>query len=85
MKIFISTKGDKQLDKLPSPMYRLILSKIEKLTDEPFPSGVKKIEGRLAWRIRVGDYRILYTVDMKKKELTILSVAHRRNAYKFYS
>lgn len=84
MKIFLSLKADKQLDRLPSPMYRLMLKKIEKLADESFPSGVKKIKGRPAWRIRVGDYRILYTVDMDRKELTILSVAHRKDAYKYF-
>lgn len=82
MKIFLSSKADKQLRKLPSRMHELLLSRIEKLTQAPFPQGIKKLTQREGWRLRVGDYRILYTVDKKKKEIVILSVAHRREAYR---
>lgn len=82
MKIFLSTKADRQLRKLPQSLYVVLLERIEKLADNPFPSQSKKLTGRLGWRIRVGDYRILYTAEVRKKELTVLSVAHRREAYK---
>lgn len=83
MKIFLSSKADKQLDKLPKKMYDLLLNKIEGLSTDPFPGNSQKLEGRSGWRIRVGDYRILYSIDQKKRELTILSVAHRKEAYKY--
>ena len=82
MKIFLSTKADKQLKKLPSKMYEVILERIELLGTNPFPTGSKKLINREGWRVRSGDYRILYTVDNKKRELTILSVAHRKEAYR---
>lgn len=82
MKIFLSSKADQQLKKFPLRMHNLFLDKIEKLEDEPFPIDSKKLINRAGWRIRIGDYRILYTVDLKKKEITILSVQHRKDAYR---
>ncbi|MCL4360465.1 type II toxin-antitoxin system RelE/ParE family toxin [Patescibacteria group bacterium] len=63
-------------------MYTLLLRRIEHLGESPFPEGSKKLVGRDGWRIRAGDYRVLYRVDTKRKEVTILSVAHRRDAYR---
>ena len=82
MKIFLSSKADRQLDKLPGAMHELILKSIEKLQITPFPSHSKKLAGRECWRLRIGDYRILYAVDKKRKEIAILSVAHRKDAYR---
>lgn len=82
MKILLTTKADRQLYKLPRSMYKLILKYISKLSGSPFPTQSKKLSNRNGWRLRVGDYRILYSVDTKKKEITILSVAHRKEAYR---
>lgn len=82
MRIFFSTKADRQLRKLPADIYQLLLSRIESLGKGPYPTQSQKLVGRPGWRIRVGDYRILYTVNSDNKEITILSVAHRREAYK---
>lgn len=83
MNIFLSSKAVKQLKKLPFKMRELILDKIKLLAKNPFPSNSKKLINREGWRIRVGDYRILYALNNKNKELTILSVTHRREAYHF--
>lgn len=58
-------------------------NKIESLSQAPFPSGVRKLEGadRL-WRLRVRNYRITYEVDSGMKEITIRYVRHRREAYR---
>lgn len=82
MKIYLSSKADRQLRKLPRQMHRVLLLRIEVLAVEPFPAGVKKLIQRQGWRLRVGDYRVLYTLDRKTKEITILSVAHRKEAYR---
>lgn len=82
MEIFLSLGADKQLKKLPASMYKLILTEIQKLEYSPYPPGAKKLESRDGWRIRVGDYRILYAIDKDKKEVTILSVKHRKDAYR---
>lgn len=83
MKIFLSSKADRQLKRLPLKMHQLLLERIESLGTVPFPESSKKLINREGWRIRLGDYRILYTANLRKKELTILSVAHRKEAYRF--
>ena len=82
MEIYLSSKADRQLRKLPERMYELLITRVENLASESFPRGAKKLVNREGWRLRVGDYRILYTVDRRKKELTVLSVAHRREVYR---
>lgn len=82
MKIYLTAKAHQQLSKIPQKMYEVIIEKIEKLRIDPLPTSSKKLINRQGWRIRAGDYRILYTIDSKKKELTILSVAHRKEAYR---
>ena len=53
------------------------------LQKEPRPSGVRKLSGSQSdWRIRVGDYRILYEVDDDQLLVTVWRIAHRREAYR---
>jgi mRNA interferase RelE/StbE len=53
------------------------------LQSEPRPSGVKKLSGlHQDWRVRVGDYRILYVIDDDQQQITIWRIAHRREAYR---
>lgn len=80
MQIFLSSKADRQLSKLPVKMHAVITSRIENLANPPFGSQSKKLKDRKGWRLRVGDYRILYTVE--KNNLVILSVSHRKDAYR---
>jgi mRNA interferase RelE/StbE len=82
MKLFLSTKAAMQLKNVPRGMMHVLIAKIHTLSRVPFPVGCKKLVHRPGWRIRVGDYRILYVVDNKAKELTILSVMHRKDVYR---
>ena len=82
MNIFLSSKADRQLKKLPAKMHQFLIDKIEGLADNPLPVNSKKLAAREGWRIRLGDYRILYTIDFKRKELAVLSVAHRKEVYR---
>ncbi len=82
MKIFLTSKAKKQFKKLPFQMRILLGNSITSLTKNPMPPNSKKLAGRQGWRIRIGDHRILYTFD--KKELTILSLSHRRDAYRLF-
>jgi len=82
MKIFITRKAETELDKIPDELAKNISRKILSLTVNPFPSNCKKLQGHDNYRLRVGDFRIIYTVDMKKNELTILRVANRKTVYR---
>ncbi|WP_373510743.1 type II toxin-antitoxin system RelE/ParE family toxin [Thiocapsa sp.] len=52
------------------------------MADEPRPRGVKKLGGRNAWRIRVGDYRILYEIHDERLLILVVDVRHRREIYR---
>lgn len=60
-----------------------IIQAIEFLVDNPFPSQCRKLRGsERDYRIRIGDHRVIYQVDVKTKVLTIYYVRHRREAYR---
>ena len=60
-----------------------IIQSIEQLAQEPYPQGSRKIlSTEMTYRIRVGDYRIIYMIDDKNRQITIQYVRHRKDAYK---
>jgi mRNA interferase RelE/StbE len=60
-----------------------VLKRIESLQSDPFPHGASKLSGaERLYRIRVGDYRIVYEVDTEAKQITIHHVRHRREVYR---
>ena len=65
----------------PQAKHRAILA-IDGLAGEPRPSGCTKLSGRSVYRIRIGDYRVLYEVDDKKQGVTILRMKHRKDVYR---
>lgn len=83
MKVFLKPRVLKQLRKIPISYRKLIEIRLEQLEKNPYPAGTKKLEAREGYRLRIGDYRVLYTLDSKLNEILILSVAHRREAYKY--
>ncbi|HVE95667.1 MAG TPA: type II toxin-antitoxin system RelE/ParE family toxin [Pseudonocardiaceae bacterium] len=73
----------KQLQQLPRQVFSVALNAIIALTNNPRPAGVKKLVGsRSDWRIRIGEYRIIYEIDDTAKSVTVVQVAHRRDAYR---
>lgn len=72
----------KEIRKLDPPVRRRILAGIEALERDPRPSGVRTLTGfDNAWRIRIGDYRVLYEVVDEVVLVTVFRVAHRRAVY----
>ena len=72
----------KELEALPNPILRRILTKIETLAKNPRPAGCKKLKGaRELWRVRVGEYRVVYSVFDREVRIEIITVRHRRQAY----
>ena len=73
----------RQLEKLPREAQRRLSSKIDGLRENPFPAGCKKMAGVPdAWRIRAGDYRVVYQVHRGILLVLVLSVGHRREVYR---
>lgn len=73
----------KQLQQLPRQVFSAALTAIIALSHNPRPAGVKKLTGsRSDWRIRIGEYRIIYEIDDTAKTVTVLQVQHRRDVYR---
>ena len=82
-KVEISKKvRRKDLSKIPSKDVEKIVAKIESLAKNPYPESAVRLKGREEWRIRQGDYRILYIVYEKIVTVIVVKVGHRRQVYK---
>ena len=80
--IDIARDARKELAGLHPQMQVRISKAILALENNPFPSGCKKLKNRDGFRIRVGDYRVLYFADTKLKQIVIGSIGHRREVYR---
>ncbi len=78
----LSHHAAKSLDKIPDSLAKKIVSEIQKLGENPFPGNSKKLQGQDNYRLRVGSYRAIYTLDKKSKIITILRVADRKEIYR---
>ena len=79
--IQIRKTAQKQLDKLPDDIADILLDAIETLAENPRPKGYKKLKGRSGFRIRKGDYRIIYDIYDNVLIIDIIAVGHRRDIY----
>jgi mRNA interferase RelE/StbE len=71
-----------ELGRLPREMVGRILKAVEQLSTDPYPSGVRKLAGsEHTYRIRVGDYRIIYSILASALLIEIIRVEHRRDVY----
>ena len=68
----------KDLHGLPKADLRRILNRIESLRDDPRPAGSQKLSGAEKYRVRQGDYRILYSIDDDAIVVEVVKVGHRR-------
>ena len=82
-RVFLERAAERDLRRLPARLHNRIISAIHALVDEPRPSGCRKLAGSdRDWRIRVGDYRIIYEIDDAAKEIRVNRVRHRREVYR---
>ena len=80
--IDIKPSARRELENLSDSLIARLLPKIEGLTANPRPSGCRKLRGyKDLWRIRVGNYRVVYIIDDDRKTLSVTRVAHRRDVY----
>lgn len=80
--LYIKQSAQKELDALADTLFARIDRKILALIDDPRPAGCKKLKGyKDHWRVRVGDWRVLYIVDETARVVTVTRVAHRREVY----
>ena len=78
----IKPSAQRELDALDETLFTRIDRKILALVDNPRPAGCKKLKGyKDQWRIRSGDWRVLYIIDDEGKLISITRIAHRREVY----
>jgi mRNA interferase RelE/StbE len=78
----LKSSAQKELDALDERLFARIDRKIMSLADNPRPAGCKKLKGyRNQWRVRVGDWRVVYVLDDARFLVSITRVAHRRDVY----
>jgi len=83
--IYLSNRAESTLKHLPDRVKRNLKELIDSLQNTYFPRSqdVKKMKGmKNTYRIRMGDYRLIYRVDFEEKKIFVLSIAHRKKAYK---
>ena len=71
----------KQLQKIPQPYFRKIKAALTSLGNNPRPNGYLKLKGRDGYRVRVGDYRIIYEIKDEQLIVLIITVSHRKDVY----
>ena len=80
--IVLKSSAREELDALDDGIFRRIDRKILALAETPRPPGCKKLKGyKDHWRIRVGDWRVVYIIDDSAKRIILTRVAHRRDVY----
>jgi mRNA interferase RelE/StbE len=81
--IVITRSAEKALRELPEKMQIKVIGEIKRLEFDPQPYGAKKLSGLSStYRIRVGDYRIIYEIEQNRVIITVLKIAHRREVYR---
>jgi mRNA interferase RelE/StbE len=81
-KLIIARSAAKEIEGLPKQERVKIVAKIQGLASNPRPPGCEKLAGDDKYRIRHGDYRILYTISDPTVLVTVVRVAHRREVYR---
>lgn len=78
----LKRSAERELRSLPGADLKRIVKRISQLAGQPRPLGCEKLSGQPAYRIRQGDYRVLYTVDDKQRLVQIVKIGHRREVYR---
>jgi len=79
----LTSSAEKELKKLSSDWLARVAARLESLASSPRPPGCKKLQGGdREWRIRVGEYRVVYTIDDTKLLVEVTRIRHRREVYR---
>ena len=80
--IFFKESVWKELKKIPKNDLRRILSRIDKLGDNPRPTGCEKLASMELYRIRLGKYRIVYSIQENELTVWVIKIGHRKDVYR---
>jgi mRNA interferase RelE/StbE len=78
----LKPSAHKELESLPNSVLSRVMRKLESLQHDPRPAGCKKLKGyKDQWRVRIGDWRVVYIIDDTAKLVSVTRIAHRREVY----
>ena len=78
----IKRSAVKELESIPAKDRRRVVTKIQSLVGSPRPAGCEKLSGQDRYRIRQGNYRILYTIEDDALVVTVMKIGDRRDVYR---
>jgi mRNA interferase RelE/StbE len=81
-RLLIKPSAAKEIEALPLSERRRVASRVRRLSEEPRPPGNEKPTGHELYRVRQGDYRILYEVLDHDRTVTVIKIGHRRDVYR---
>jgi mRNA interferase RelE/StbE len=82
MKILFVKSAEKELLRLNKPLAQRIFQKVGLLEKDPYGQNSQKLEGSTGYRIRIGDYRVIYLINKENQTIIIIKIGHRREIYK---
>lgn len=81
-KILVKESAAKELEAIPKKHVKQIIKKIQSLADNPRPRGVQKLSAQERYRVRQGDYRIVFSIQDEDLTVHIYKIGHRRDVYR---
>jgi mRNA interferase RelE/StbE len=81
-RLYLLRPAERELGGLPSALKARVERAIMRLAENPRPRSARKLQGDIGWRLRVGDYRVIYHIDDEAREVTVVGVRHRRDVYR---
>jgi len=81
-RIIFARTAERELARLSSDAQLRVGREIRSLEDDPISASTKRLKGRREFRLRVGDYRVLYRLEHENRVLTIVAIGHRRDVYR---
>jgi mRNA interferase RelE/StbE len=81
--VYLERTAERDLRRLSATMFSRVIPEIRALAENPRPHGCRKITGSKSdWRIRIGDYRVIYEIDEKTSIVRVMRIRHRRDVYR---
>ena len=80
--VVVKRSAEHELRAVPKRDLGRVVARIRRLADDPHPPGSEKLSGQDRYRLRQGDYRVVYAVDDEQRMVEIVKIGHRREVYR---
>ena len=81
-RLLIKPSAVKELEALPAQDRRRLVTRLKRLSTDPRPAGSERLSASDLYRIRQGNYRVLYSMDDRERIVLVIKIGHRRNVYR---